>query len=147
MICKGNTHQNGTKLARYITTPKEGEHVVRGEIRGFATEDITKAFQSVHVMAEGTRCEQQFRAVVKALTQPEFVPDPKPHRRRKEDTGGNFSAAQIIFRRVARFLPLPALNPAWEPFTWLRLWDYSERADMDDWGYRESPASDLSPGP
>ena len=60
MICKGNTHQNGMKLARYMTTPKEGEHVEFAELRGFASDDITKAFRSVHVMAEGTKCEQPF---------------------------------------------------------------------------------------
>jgi hypothetical protein len=63
MICKGNTHKNGAKLARYMTTPKEGEHVLFGELRGFASDDITKAFRSVHVMAEGTRCEQPFMHV------------------------------------------------------------------------------------
>jgi len=31
-----------------------------------------------------------------------------------EDTGRNFSAAQAIFQRVVRFLPLPGINPEWE---------------------------------
>src|SRR5580658_9537316 len=78
---------------------------------------------------------RQFRAVMKALTRPECQPDPKPRRRRGEDTGRHFSAAQSIFRRVARFLPLPALNPAWDPFTWLRIWEHSEAAARDDWIY------------
>jgi hypothetical protein len=86
---------------------------------------------------------RQFRSVMKALTGPERGPNPKP-RRRREDTGRNFSAARIIFRRAARLLPLPALNPAWEPFTWLRIWEPSESAGLDDSLHRAIPGSDLS---
>lgn len=60
MISKGNTHQNGAKLAQYITTAKEDERVERLELRGFASDDIKEAFRSVHVMAEGTKCKQPF---------------------------------------------------------------------------------------
>lgn len=60
MISKGNTHQNGVKLARYMLTPKEGERVELFELKGFASSDIKEAFRSVHVMAEGTKCLQPF---------------------------------------------------------------------------------------
>src|ERR1039458_4456099 len=60
MISKGTTHNNGVKLARYITKGKEGERAELWELRGFASNDITEAFRSVHVMAEGTECEQPF---------------------------------------------------------------------------------------
>src|ERR1700726_1542072 len=60
VICKGTTHNNGAKLARYLTTAKDGERVEFWELCGFAAGDIRDAFRSVHVMAEATRCEQPF---------------------------------------------------------------------------------------
>ncbi len=60
MISKGNMHNNGAKLARYMTTGKEGERAELWELRGFETENIEDAFRNVHIMATGTRCEQPF---------------------------------------------------------------------------------------
>jgi hypothetical protein len=60
MIAKGTTHNNGAKLAQYMTTGKEGERAELWQICGFAAGDIREAFRSVHVMAEATRCEQPF---------------------------------------------------------------------------------------
>jgi hypothetical protein len=60
MICKGNTHQNGVKLARYMMTGKGDERAEIFELRGFASGAIEEAFRSVHVMAEGTKCRQPF---------------------------------------------------------------------------------------
>jgi len=60
MICKGNTHKNGAKLARYITTAKDGERAELWQLAGFAAGDIREAFRSVHVIAEATRCQQPF---------------------------------------------------------------------------------------
>lgn len=63
MIAKGNTHNNGAKLARYMTRGKEGERAELWQLAGFAANDIRDAFRSVHVMAEATRCEQPFMHV------------------------------------------------------------------------------------
>ena len=52
MIAKGNTHNNGVKLADYLTTGKEDEQAELWQLRGFASADIRDAFRSVHVMAE-----------------------------------------------------------------------------------------------
>jgi hypothetical protein len=60
MIAKGTTHNNGAKLARYMTEGKEGERAELWQLVGFAAGDIRDAFRSVHVMAEATRCEQPF---------------------------------------------------------------------------------------
>jgi hypothetical protein len=60
MITKGTTHNNGARLARYMTTGKEGEKAELWQLSGFAANDIREAFRSVHVMAEATRCEQPF---------------------------------------------------------------------------------------
>jgi len=60
MIAKGTTHNNGAKLARYMTTGKEGERAELWQLSGFAAGDMRDAFRSVHVMAEATRCEQPF---------------------------------------------------------------------------------------
>jgi hypothetical protein len=63
MIAKGNTHADGKKLARYLTTAKEGERTELWELRGFASCDLTEAFRSANLMAEATRCEQPFMHV------------------------------------------------------------------------------------
>jgi Ti-type conjugative transfer relaxase TraA len=60
MIAKGTTHNNGAKLAAYMTTGKEKERATLWQLRGFASDDIREAFRSVHVMAEATRAEQPF---------------------------------------------------------------------------------------
>jgi hypothetical protein len=60
MIAKGTPHDNGVRLARYLTTGKEGEIAALWELSGFASDDIIEAFRSVHVMAAGTRCEHPF---------------------------------------------------------------------------------------
>jgi hypothetical protein len=60
MIAKGTTHNNGAKLASYMTTGKDGERAELWQLRGFASNDIKDAFRSVHVMAEATKCEQPF---------------------------------------------------------------------------------------
>lgn len=58
MIAKGNTHSSGLRLARYMIRAKDGERVERGEVRGFASDEIVDAFRSVDAMAEGTRGEK-----------------------------------------------------------------------------------------
>ena len=60
MIAKGNTHDNGARLARYLITRKDGESAQLWELRGFALRDITDAFRSVHVTATKSQCEQPF---------------------------------------------------------------------------------------
>jgi hypothetical protein len=60
MIAKGTTHNNGAKLAQYLTTGKDAERAELWQLCGFASGDIREAFRSVHVMAEATRCEQPF---------------------------------------------------------------------------------------
>src|SRR5258708_1831827 len=60
MIAKGTTHNNGGRLAAYLTIAKKHESAELWELRGFASDDIAEAFRSVHVMAEGTRCEKPF---------------------------------------------------------------------------------------
>lgn len=78
MIAKGTTHNNGGQLAHYMVTAKEGERAELWQLRGFAFDDIKAAFRSVHVMAEGTRCQQPFFHVQvrnpegEALTRPQW---------------------------------------------------------------------------
>lgn len=60
MIAKGTTHDNGVRLARYLTTGKEGEIAALWEVSGFASADIVEAFRSVHVLTAGTQCQQPF---------------------------------------------------------------------------------------
>jgi len=60
MIAKGTPHKNGAKLGRYMITGKEDERAELVELRGFASLNIVEAFRSVHVIAEGTKCQEPF---------------------------------------------------------------------------------------
>jgi len=63
MIAKGTTHNNGAKLAAYMTRAKAGERAELWQLSGFAAGDIRDAFRDVHVMAEATRCVKPFMHV------------------------------------------------------------------------------------
>jgi hypothetical protein len=60
MIAKGTPHQNGAKLGRYMITGKGDERAELVELRGFASANIVDAFRSIHVIAEGTKCQEPF---------------------------------------------------------------------------------------
>jgi hypothetical protein len=60
MITKGTTHNNGVRLARYITTGKPGERSELFQLRGFEATNIKDAFRDIHIMAQAGKCEQPF---------------------------------------------------------------------------------------
>ena len=60
MIGKGTPHDNGAKLADYLTKGKDGEIAELVQLRGFASQDIKEAFRSIHVLPEATKAEQPF---------------------------------------------------------------------------------------
>jgi hypothetical protein len=60
MIGKGNTHNNGAKLAAYMTMSKEGERAELWQLRGFEATNIKDAFRDVQIMSKATKCEKPF---------------------------------------------------------------------------------------
>jgi relaxase-like protein len=60
MISKGTTHNNGAKLAAYMTTGKDGEKAELWQLRGFEATNIKDAFRDVQIMAGATKAEQPF---------------------------------------------------------------------------------------
>ncbi|WP_263351359.1 relaxase/mobilization nuclease domain-containing protein [Acidicapsa acidisoli] len=60
MISKGTTHNNGVRLAVYMTTGKDGETAELWQLRGFAATNIKDGFRDVQIMSQGTQCEQPF---------------------------------------------------------------------------------------
>lgn len=60
MIIKGNLHDNGAKLARYMIHGKRDEQAELWQVRGFAELDVIDAFRSIHIMSEATQCEKPF---------------------------------------------------------------------------------------
>jgi hypothetical protein len=89
------------------------------------------------------RLRDQFRAVVKQLTARDPAPHPTSRKRRRDEIGGNFGKAALgLLRRFARIPPLHVLDPTWEPFTWLHLWEYNSRVSTD---FHKEPS--VSPPP
>jgi hypothetical protein len=77
-----------------------------------------------------SQIRSQFRAVAKQLIG--RVSAPTPRKRRREEVGGAFRvAARWCVRHAARIPPFHFLDPAWEPFTWLRLWEYNDSTQME----------------
>lgn len=61
MIAKGNPHNDGPYLARYLAADSKGnERAELAELRGFAADNIFDAFALGQLMASGTRCENPF---------------------------------------------------------------------------------------
>ncbi|MGO9985385.1 MAG: relaxase/mobilization nuclease domain-containing protein, partial [Rhodomicrobium sp.] len=61
MIAKGNPHNNGPYLARYLAVDSKGnERAELAEVRGFATDNIFDALALGQLQAEGTKCQNPF---------------------------------------------------------------------------------------
>ena len=60
MISKGTTHNNGARLAAYMTTGKEGERAELWQLRAFEATNIKDAFRDIQIMATGTKARQPF---------------------------------------------------------------------------------------
>jgi len=78
------------------------------------------------------RLRDQFRALVKQLTAKVLEPRPTPRKRRREEIGGGFRKAAFgLLRRIAGVPLLHFVDATWEPFTWLRIWEYNCPASAD----------------
>lgn len=61
MIAKGNPHNDGIYLARYLAADSKGnDRAELAELRGFASDNIFDAFALGQLMASGTRCQKPF---------------------------------------------------------------------------------------
>ena len=59
MIAKGNPHNSGPYLARYLAASSKGnESAELAELRGFASDNIFDAFALAQLQAEGTHCQK-----------------------------------------------------------------------------------------
>ena len=59
------------------------------------------------------------------LTRP-VAPQPKTRRRRREETSRGFKVAAIMLLQCLTKNPLlHSLNPTWDTFTWLHVWEYN----------------------
>jgi len=78
------------------------------------------------------RLRDLFRAAVKPITARTPAPRPTSRKRRRDEMGGAFRKVALgLLRSVARISPLHFLDPTWEPFTWLRLWDCNDPTGSD----------------
>lgn len=61
MIAKGNPHNDGPYLARYLAAISKGDESAElEELRGFASDNIFEAFALGQLQASGTKCEKPF---------------------------------------------------------------------------------------
>lgn len=58
MILKGSTRTGGADLAAHLLRLDENDHVRVQEMRGFAGDDLHEAFQEIHAIARGTKCQK-----------------------------------------------------------------------------------------
>jgi hypothetical protein len=78
MIAKGRQHNNGSKLAAYLTHGKDGEIAELYQLRGFGTNtNIKDAFRDIHVMAGATKATQPFFHLQMRLPGGETLPREK----------------------------------------------------------------------
>lgn len=56
MIIKAKERGDGAKLARYLLTMRENDHVEMHDVRGFISDDLLGAFREADAIAAGTRC-------------------------------------------------------------------------------------------
>lgn len=59
MIAKGNPHNSGPYLARYLAASSKGnENAELAELRGFASDNVFDAFALAQLQADGTHCQK-----------------------------------------------------------------------------------------
>jgi hypothetical protein len=133
----GDAGQN-PELLHVITGPPEqtGRAASRDETAGRPASEalaVLKQPLPAHTPpGHSARLRDQFRALVKQLTAKVLAPRPTPRKRRREEIGGAFRKAALgMLRGIARIPPLHFLDPTWEAFTWLHLWEYNSRASTD----------------
>jgi len=93
---------------------------------------------------------RQFREIARRLTARNLEPRPKPRRRRAGDAGRGFRVAAIaLLGRVTRIPLFHTLNPRWDTFTWLRLWEYNDTvgATSDQDCVPPAPPPSIGPHP
>lgn len=60
------------------------------------------------------------------------APQPKTRRRSREETSRGFNAAAIMLLQSLTSNPLlHSLNPTWDTFTWLHVWEYNDPTYKD----------------
>jgi hypothetical protein len=66
---------------------------------------------------------------MRALTRQAAEPESRTRRRKGEETGRGFKRATVILlERITRNPLLHSLNPTWDTFTWLHVWEYNNAA-------------------
>lgn len=61
MIAKGTTHNNGVRLARYMTEAGlDNERAELHQLKGFAEDNVVSAFRTIQSIAAGTHCDRPF---------------------------------------------------------------------------------------
>lgn len=63
MILKGSTRSGGANLAAHLLRLDENDHVRVHEMRGFAGDNLQEAFQEIHAIARGTKCQKPLFSV------------------------------------------------------------------------------------
>ena len=130
----------GNELMRPITGPQEQKGGAFSPDASAEPVSVTEALPQPEQHpppAQGppgqtVRLRDLFRAIVKQITARTPAAWPTSRKRRRDEMGGVFRKVALgLLRRVARIPPLHFLDPTWEPFTWLRLWDCNDPTGSD----------------
>jgi hypothetical protein len=66
---KAKERGDGAKLARYLLTMRENDHVELHDVRGFVSDDLLGAFREADAIAAGTHCTKHLFSI--SLTPPQ----------------------------------------------------------------------------
>lgn len=63
MILKASQRGGGQDLAAHLLNATDNEHVELHELRGFASDDLRRAFKEAEAVSRGTKCKQYLFSV------------------------------------------------------------------------------------
>jgi hypothetical protein len=127
------------ELVRTSISPQAQTGSAFSPVASAAPEPVTEGLLRIeqHPPAQkphgpAVRLMDRFRALVKQITARNPEPRPTSRKRRRDEMGGSFRKAALgVLRCVARIPPLHFLDPTWEAFTWLHLWEYNSGSSAD----------------
>ena len=100
MILKGSQRSGGNALAAHLLNEHDNDHITLFELRGFISNNLKSAFQEIHAVSKGTRCQQYLFSLSlnppqnETASEPDFV---QAIDRAEEALGLNGQPRAVVF--------------------------------------------------